>query len=246
MLKALIFDVDGTLADTELAHLAAFNHAFQEGGVKAVWSVDEYKQLLRIAGGKERIRHYLTYADPGFQRLTERAQQQTIEGLHHLKTKAYEQAVEDGKVAMRPGVVALIQEAAQWNLALAIATTTTPVNISALLGKHLGAHWKHYFAVVEDAATAPLKKPHPQVYVQALAKLGLPARDCLAFEDSENGLRAALAAQIACIVTPNAFTKADDFSGALLELPSLEDIRVTKLLDLHATADITKNTPISN
>lgn len=235
MLKALIFDVDGTLADTEMAHLAAFNHAFKEAGMDWAWSVEVYTELLGISGGKERLLHYWQRVSPDIKAVSANAVQETIDQLHLLKTAAYEQAIHDGAVAMRPGVLDLIHEAAKSGLQLAIATTTSPVNISALLRKAIGPDWMSYFLVVEDASTAPIKKPHPQVYHQTLARLRIPAAHCLVFEDSENGLRAATAAHLATIVTPNAFTQSHDFTGALRVLPSLEGVHMAQLRDIHAS-----------
>jgi HAD superfamily hydrolase (TIGR01509 family) len=156
--------------------------------------------------------------------------------LHAVKTAAYEQAVRDGAVRLRPGVLELLEQARREGLTLAIATTTSPVNIAALLRTAIGPDWSSYFAVIEDASTAPLKKPHPQVYRQTLQRLGLPAAQCLAFEDSANGLQAARGAGLATIVTPNDFTAHHDFTGALRVLPSLTGVSVAQLRDWHAQA----------
>ena len=125
-------------------------------------------------------------------------------------------------------------EAGEHELQLAIATTTSPVNIAALLRQAMGADWKRHFAVIEDASTAPRKKPDPMVYQQTLSRLGLPAPPCLAFEDSENGLRAALGAGLATVVTPNDFTAGHDFKGAWRVLPSLQGVGVAQLREWHA------------
>lgn len=169
MLQALIFDVDGTLADTEMAHLSAFNQAFAAEGLEWHWDVPLYTRLLAITGGKERIKAYwesISHAE-----LDLEVVQPLIDRLHALKTVAYKQAVADGAVTMRPGVMALLSEAHAAGLRLAIATTTSPANIAALLEKALGTDWQDYFAVIEDAATAPRKKPDPSVYQQALHRL---------------------------------------------------------------------------
>ena len=239
-LQALIFDVDGTLADTESAHRAAFNHAFAELGMDWQWDEALYTELLNISGGKERIRHYWMQAHPDIRALDGQAVQDTINQIHELKTAAYEQAVQDGAVALRPGVLKLIEAAFTDGLRLAIATTTSPVNITALLRTAIGPDWRQYFTVVEDASTAPIKKPHPQVYLQTLNRLELPARACLALEDSANGLQAALAASLATIITPNAFTAHHDFKGALRVLPSLRYVNVAHLRAWHAEANAGK------
>lgn len=233
MLQALIFDVDGTLADTEMAHLAAFNHAFSELGLDWHWDVPLYTRLLSISGGKERIRAYWQTRAAQVTDISGSGLQETIDRLHEIKTAAYEQAVQNGAVQMRPGVLALLSAASAAGLKLAIATTTSPVNIAALLGRAIGADWRLNFAVVEDASTAPRKKPDPMVYQQALHRLGLDARQCLAFEDSENGLRAAAATGLATLITPNPFTAHHDFQGALRVLPDLQGAGVAQLRQWH-------------
>jgi len=236
MLSALIFDVDGTLADTEHAHLAAFNAAFAAEGLGWQWDVPLYTELLTVSGGKERIRHYWQQVNGDVRDIDGTALDALIDHLHAVKTAAYEQAVRDGAVQLRPGVLELLEQARREGLTLAIATTTSPVNIAALLRTAIGPDWSSYFAVIEDASTAPLKKPHPQVYRQTLQRLGLPAAQCLAFEDSANGLQAARGAGLATIVTPNDFTAHHDFTGALRVLPSLAGVSVAQLRNWHAQA----------
>jgi HAD superfamily hydrolase (TIGR01509 family) len=228
-LKALIFDVDGTLADTESAHLQAFNSAFAESKLDWHWSVPEYTELLKVSGGKERIAHYWRDHPPDLRFIDGHSMITFIEQLHLEKTIVYEALVSQGAVRMREGVLDLIHEARREGLTLAIATTTSPVNIAALLQKAIGSDWQSYFSVVEDASTAPQKKPHPQVYLQTLKRLDLPADSCLAIEDSENGLQAALAAKLRTVITTNSFTGHHDFSGALQVLPNLSGIQVEHL-----------------
>lgn len=230
MLAALIFDVDGTLADTEMAHLAAFNHAFAAQGMDWAWDVPRYTELLEVSGGKERILHHWQQVQPGLKDIGSGSELQAeVDRLHAIKTAAYEEAVRDGAVQLRPGVLELMAAASDAGLRLAIATTTSPVNIAALLRAAIGADWMHYFAVVEDASTAPRKKPHPQVYQQTLQRLGLPASACVAFEDSANGLRAATGAGLATVITPNGFTAHHNFDGALRVLPSLRGVTLADL-----------------
>jgi HAD superfamily hydrolase (TIGR01509 family) len=234
MLNALIFDVDGTLADTENAHRAAFNHAFAETGRDWVWDEALYTELLGVSGGKERILHYWQQVQPDLQQIDGSGERDAVAHMHEVKTAAYEQAVLGGAVQLRPGVLHLIESAHQDGLHLAIATTTSPVNIAALLRAAIGADWMHYFTVIEDASTAPVKKPHPQVYLQTLKRLQLPPSECLAFEDSANGLQAALAAGLPTVITPNSFTEHHDFTGALRVLPSLQGVTVAQLREWHA------------
>ena len=233
-LQALIFDVDGTLADTELAHLAAFNAAFVEEGLSWHWDVALYTQLLDVSGGRERITHYWRQVQPDLKIIDNAAFTDTVQRIHDQKTAVYERMVNDGVVQLRPGVLKLIEQAHGAGLQLAIATTTSPVNISALLRTSIGSDWSKYFLVIEDASTAPRKKPHPQVYLQTLNRLKLPASACVAIEDSSNGLRSALAAELQTIITKNSFTEHHDFSGALAVLPDLATCSLSQLAALHA------------
>lgn len=232
-LRALIFDVDGTLADTESAHLAAFNHAFAELGLGWEWSEALYTELLQISGGKERILHYWKTSQPELRELEAMALQDTVNRLHELKTAAYERAVNDGAVSLRPGVLKLMDEALAQGLQLAIATTTSPVNIAALLRRAVGPDWRLNFTAIGDASSAPVKKPHPQVYLQMLAALKLKPAECLAFEDSSNGLRAATAAGLATLITPTRYTAQHDFSTAMRVVPDLSQIDLAQLRSWH-------------
>ena len=234
MLQALIFDVDGTLADTEAAHRAAFNLAFEQEGLDWVWDEALYTRLLDVSGGKERLLHYWTQRHPEVRDVDGAGVRDTIARLHELKTAAYEAMVNDGAVSLRPGVLHLIDAASQAGLQLAIATTTSPVNIAALLRAAIGSDWRQFFGIVEDASTAAIKKPHPQVYLQTRQRLQLPAAACLAFEDSANGLRAARGAGLATVITPTGFTADHDFSGALKVLPNLQGVTVADLQAWHA------------
>ncbi|MCY1287749.1 Phosphorylated carbohydrates phosphatase [compost metagenome] len=220
-MKALIFDVDGTLADTETAHLQAFNAAFAEVGLDWCWDEDLYTRLLKVAGGKERLMHYWRMVDPEEARGCK--VRETIDAVHAIKTRHYAERVGSGQLPLRPGIARLIEEAGSAGVPIAIATTTTPANLDALLQVPLGQRWRDRFAAIGDAGTTAIKKPAPDVYLAVLQRLGLEAGDCLAIEDSENGLRAAQAAGIATVVTPTAYTAHDRFDGALLVLPHLGD-----------------------
>ena len=233
MLKALIFDVDGTLADTESVHLEAFNHAFREEGLDWRWTVEQYTRLLDISGGKERMLHHWRTVDPDLTEVDAGAVRDTIHRLHETKTAYYENAVNNGAVTLRPGVLALMSEARGQGLQLAIATTTSPVNIAALLRSAIGLDWRSHFLSVGDASNAPMKKPHPQVYMKVLADLGIRAADCVAFEDSANGLRAATAAGLPTVITPSSFTAHHDFTGALRVVPDLGALDVARLRQWH-------------
>ncbi|MCY1549053.1 Protein CbbY [compost metagenome] len=157
----------------------------------------------------------------------------TINRLHEIKTAYYENAVNSGAVTLRPGVLALMSEARKQGLQLAIATTTSPVNIAALMRSAIGLDWRSHFLSIGDASNAPVKKPNPQVYMKVLADLGMRAADCVAFEDSANGLRAATAAGLPTVITPSSFTAHHDFTGALRVVPDLGALDVARLRQWH-------------
>ncbi|MFL6639526.1 MAG: HAD family hydrolase [Paraburkholderia graminis] len=220
-MQALIFDVDGTLADTESAHLHAFNAAFAQAGLDWHWDEALYVRLLEVAGGKERLLHYWRIVDP------EEAEgpgvSRVIDAVHAIKTRHYAAHVRDGGLPLRPGIARLIDEAGAASIPVAIATTTTPANLDALLHGPFGPEWRSRFAAIGDASTTQSKKPAPDVYLDVLRQLGLKGQDCIAFEDSANGLRAARAAFVPTIVTPTAYTAHHSFDGALAVLPHLGD-----------------------
>lgn len=217
-LAALLFDVDGTLADTERdGHRLAFNQAFAAAGLDWNWSVDLYGELLAITGGKERMRYYLQRYRPELPPIAD----DVLADLHKAKTRYYTQLLAQGGIPLRPGVERLLHEARTAGLRLAIATTTTPENVTALLTHTLGPESLGWFEVIAAGDIVPAKKPAPDIYHYALAQMQLDPADCLAFEDSANGLQAATSAGLATVVTINAYTADHDFSNALTVLSDL-------------------------
>ncbi|MCK4951727.1 MAG: HAD family hydrolase [Gammaproteobacteria bacterium] len=220
-LRALIFDVDGTLADTERdGHRVAFNSAFAAAGLNWEWSVELYGKLLQVTGGKERIRYFL---DHFFDNSNQQFQPpEDLDGfiaeLHKSKTSFYTDMLSKGAIPLRPGVKRLIMEAREEGVRLAIATTTTPENVSALLEVALAPDAMSWFDVVAAGDIVPAKKPAPDIYEVALQQLGLKPEDCLAFEDSHNGILSSRGAGLETIITINDYTKDHDFADALLVL----------------------------
>ncbi len=213
-LEALIFDVDGTLAETEEIHRASFNQAFQESGLTWRWSIDDYRVLLLTTGGKERIAAYMKSAG-----LTGGID---IPALHARKTEVYVRAVRNGALKLRPGVASMIRHARAAGLRLAIATTTSRPNVDELLSSTLGVQSIAWFDAIACGDEVLRKKPDPAVFLLALEKLGLAASQCVAFEDSHQGLKAAVTAGLTTIVTPGIYTFGQDFSSASLVIENLD------------------------
>lgn len=204
-LKALIFDVDGTLAETEELHRICFNEAFANAGHDWEWSREVYCQLLKVTGGKERIRHYLDCRglDLGMDAAAR------IAVLHAEKNRLYAHRTASG-VALRPGVRRLIAEARASGRAVAVATTTSRGNFDALVAAAFGSAGASSFSAVVTGEDVSRKKPDPEAYLQVLDRLGLMPSECLAFEDSRNGLLAAKAAGLSVVITPSLYTQDED------------------------------------
>lgn len=231
-LQALIFDVDGTLAETERdAHLPAFNEAFRAAGLDWHWSPELYGELLAVTGGKERIRHYCErfhpecLARPDFAVFVRR--------LHEDKTQRYIALVKRGALSLRPGVKRLIDEARGAGIRLAIATTTSSENVTTLLRASLAADGERWFEVIGAGDVVPAKKPAPDIYLWVLEQLGVPATNCLALEDSANGLRSALGAGVPTLITEARYTRGEKFTGALAVLPNLASTSLHLLREMH-------------
>jgi len=215
-LAALIFDVDGTLADTEDAHRIAFNQTFQGAGLDWNWDPALYHKLLAVTGGKERILHYIQqYQPPG-----DLPEDLTgyIAKLHADKTRCYTSMLAEGRIPMRPGVKRLLTEAHETGVRLAIATTTSPANVEALIRYAFAPEVLDWFEVIAAGDAVKAKKPAPDVYLLALQQLGLPPQSCLAFEDSGNGIRSAHGAGLKSIITTNAYTHDHSFDDAIIVL----------------------------
>ena len=223
MLNAIIFDVDGTLSDTENVHRVSFNRAFVAAGLDWHWDRARYRGLLRIAGGKERIGEFMDMRRYGND-LSSSERKAFIERVHKSKTRYFERFVSQGALKLRPGVAELIDAARSEGVRLAIATTTSPANVDALLKSTMGKRASDVFDAVAAGDCVVRKKPAPDVYLETLGRLELLASECLVIEDSQNGLRAATAAGLTTVVTPTAYTETEDFRGASLVVRTLNSL----------------------
>ena len=221
MIGALIFDVDGTLADTEEAHRAAFNAAFLDHGYDWYWTKRLYAKLLTVSGGKERLEHFIRTLALS---TADKAQLfEMIPQLHTAKTRQYAEFVAAGRVPLRPGIARLIREARASGFKLAIASTTTAANVEALIGATLGGPACEWFDVIAAGDEVARKKPASDIYELALKRLQCATGRCVAFEDSANGVRAATAVGLFTVATPTYWTAGQAFGDAALILEHLGD-----------------------
>ena len=224
-MAALIFDCDGVLADTErYGHLVAFNETFAEFGLPVRWSVTEYRDKVRIGGGKERMASLLTPDFIAAARLPSDAggQAAAIAAWHQRKTELYAKLVSSGAVPPRSGVARLIGGAIAAGWPVAVASTSAEPSVRATLvraaGPELAARVRIFAGDI-----VPRKKPAPDIYRLAIERIGLPASETIVVEDSRNGLLAATGAGLACVITVNDFTAGEDFTGAALVVTALGD-----------------------
>ena len=225
-MNALVFDCDGVLADTErYGHLPSFNQTFVEFGLPLEWSEEEYGRKLLIGGGKERMASELT---PDFVRANglptdPDALAAEVAKWHKRKTQLYTEMVAAGKLPPRPGIRRVISDAQDAGWKLAVASTSAEASVHAILEYAVGKERADRFDVFLAGDCVPKKKPAPDIYLLALEKLGVDPAEVLVVEDSRNGLEAAYAAGLRCLVTVNGYTEKEDFSEAILVVSSLGD-----------------------
>lgn len=227
-MKALIFDCDGVLVDTERdGHRVAFNRTFTRKGYPFSWSVDEYGQLLKVAGGKERMRYYfdqVSWPDD----VTDK--DLLIKELHRIKTDIFMEIITDGELPLRSGIARLIDEAIEKKIMLAVCSTSNERAVAMIIETMLGAGRKSHFRAILAGDMVSKKKPDPEIYLLALQKFEIKPDECVVVEDSRNGLLAARAAGMKCIITTNGYTENESFEEADLVVPELgdpPDVRIT-------------------
>lgn len=219
-IKALLWDVDGTLAETERdGHRVAFNRAFEACGLPWRWDEARYGKLLGIAGGRERLWHDLQTRDDAPVLADERSA--LVASVHQQKNAIYAGLVRDGGIPLRPGVMNLLRQCREQGVRMGIATTTSRVNVDALLRVHLGASWADWFSVVVCGEDVRHKKPDPEVYQRAMQALGIGPLECVAIEDSPGGVAAACALDIPVVVTQSAYFADATIEGAVAIGPGL-------------------------
>ncbi len=224
-LRAVLFDVDGTLADTEaLGHRPAYNRAFRKLGLDFRWGPKRYRRLLALPGGRERLKYFVQHDQPdlGAQRAEAEADLDAwVAKVHEIKSKYFRRRMRDGKVPLRPGIARIMREARERGLKLAIVTNASLKTLKPVLKYCMGPELAAEIAVIASGEEVAHKKPAPDLYRLALRRLGVSAQECVALEDSEMGLGAASAAGVAAVVTVNRDTVEQDFREAALVVSSL-------------------------
>ncbi len=220
-LQALLFDVDGTIADTEELHRQSFNYAFLRSNLDWEWSPALYAELLAISGGRDRLAVYIERLDvPADEKARLR---QLIPHIHHTKTYEFGMRLEERSVQPRPGVVRLLEGASAAGIKIGFVSTSAWTNVSTLVAAVFGSSTRFEIAAIAGADMVARKKPAPDVYQLLMSMLRVPAEACVAFEDSANGVAAAHAAGIFVVATPSQWTAGQDFSRADLVLSTLGD-----------------------
>jgi HAD superfamily hydrolase (TIGR01509 family) len=240
-MQALIFDCDGVLVDTERdGHRVAFNQAFAKAGLDVEWDVKLYGELLRIAGGKERMRHY--FESQGWPDVAGDDKDAFLAGMHQTKTAIFAELIASQQLALRPGVLRLVDEAIAANVRLAVCTTSNPKSIDAVLNL-MGPARKGRFEFVLAGDIVSRKKPDPEIYELAKSRLNVPTSECVVIEDSRNGLLAAAGAGLPCFITTSTYTVDEDFSEAVGIAPELGDSpnKTVSLAELASLAARTAN-----
>ena len=227
-MEALIFDCDGVLVDTERdGHRIAFNMAFTDKGIDVVWSIEEYKKLLKVAGGKERMKFY--FNENGWPAQFD-DREELIISLHKQKTHFFMQLIESGDLPLRPGIKRMVDEAIANNIKLAVCSTSNEKSVRLIVELLLGKKRAGKFEAILAGDIVTRKKPDPEIYNLCIEKLNINPQNCMVIEDSRNGLMAAKAANFNCLITTNGYTADEDFTEAdiiVYELGDEPDIQIT-------------------
>jgi HAD superfamily hydrolase (TIGR01509 family) len=219
-LRALLWDVDGTIAETERdGHRVAFNRAFESFGLAWRWDDARYGELLHVSGGRERVLHDMSQRSDAPVLAAER--ERLARELHTKKNALYAELLADAGIVLRAGVLELMHECREHDVRMAIATTTSRDNLEALLVRHLGARWRESFGAIVCGEDVQRKKPDPEVFVKALRQMGVRALDAVAIEDSPGGVAAARAADCAVVATRSFYFAQTPIEGVIAVGPGL-------------------------
>ncbi len=219
LLSAVLFDVDGTISETEDFHRKSFNEAFKEFNLDWFWDEAIYTELINIGDGKERIEYYIKRAWP--EMLEYKNLTKYINSIHKVKNEIFKDFVLDSDIKFRPGVLRLINELKEKNVRIAIVSSTTQEDLFTLFKKGLNMDPNSTFDLIAHGGCTENKRPSPEIYEWILEKMRIAPQSCVAIEDSLRGLRSAVNANINVLVTPSIYTKKEDFKEANIVVSSL-------------------------
>lgn len=232
-IEALIFDCDGVLVDTERdGHRVAFNEAFSKLNIPVKWSVSEYKELVRIAGGKERMKAFfekkgwpVDYPD----------REELIKQLHKIKTDLFMGLITSDRLQARPGILRIIDEAIEKKIPLAVCSTSNEKSVNLIVEHIIGKHRSRFFQAILAGDIVKKKKPDPEIYNLCKKKLNINPANSIVIEDSRNGLVAAKKAGFRCLITTNEYSSEENFDEAEKVVTELGDIpgRIIGISDLE-------------
>lgn len=232
LLQAVVFDMDGVIAETEgEGHRIAFNETFKKEGIKAEWDHETYGELLKISGGKERMRHF--FLGKGLLPVADDDMDEYISDLHRKKTSLFQDLIKSGRIHPRPGVRDLAQSIINSGTYLALATTSNEKAAHTLLTSLLGKQLHNEFDLIVAGDMVSKKKPDPEIYTLVAERLDVEPKLSFVIEDTQNGLQAGLGAGFNVCVTTSSYTKTEDFTGATFIVDDLltGHITVEKLDD---------------
>jgi HAD superfamily hydrolase (TIGR01509 family) len=218
-LSAVLFDVDGTIAETEDLHRRSFNESFKEFNLDWFWDEAIYRELINIGDGKDRIEHHIKRAWP--EMLEYKNLNKYISSIHKVKNEIFKDLIIECEIRTRPGVIRLIEELKKHNVRIAIVSSTTQEDLMTLFKKGLELDPNSMFDLVAHGDCTKKKRPSPEIYEWILEKLRLPPQSCVAIEDSLRGARSAMNADINVLVTPSFYTKDEVFDEAKVVVSSL-------------------------
>ncbi|KAM1128971.1 hypothetical protein ACFX2I_038758 [Malus domestica] len=213
--SALLFDCDGVLVDTEKdGHRISFNNTFKEKELGVTWDVDLFGELLKIAGGKERMTTYFNNTGwPENAPKSEEERKAFVVSLHKRKTELFLALIDKKSLPLRPGVAKLIDQALAEGVKVAVCSASNEKAVSAIVSILLGPERAEKIKIFAGEVV-PRKKPDPAIYLLAANTLGVDPSSCVVIEDSAIGLAAAKAAGMKCVITKSGYTVDEDFQNA--------------------------------
>ena len=194
-LEGVYWDLDGTIANTELeAHLPAFNNAFNDLGIDWNWDTNTYIKLLKINGGKNRIAYYAKSNNDDFS-------EDLILKIHETKQFHYLEIIKKNCVSFKIGVFRLINELHRKKVRQFIVTSSSRKQVDLLVECLFNGF--NPFEFIISSEDVELKKPNPLPYLKAVHLSGINKKNSIVFEDSNEGLKSSLAAELPTIFVPS-------------------------------------------